>query len=141
MKVLWNWVAPEGSGDTFRSVIKGTKATLLTEQDQAQNFVKQLYIQRPSDLEAESFEENLNRSISRLQEDYPFLSYEATSTDGLYLINIPQENREAHESHFTYVAEHFFNYLVDRDMPEWEKHNTLAKYYITTKAVDGAKRD
>lgn len=141
MKVLWNWVAPEGSGDTFRSVIKGTKATLLTEQDQAQDFVKQLYIQRPDDLETESFEENLKKSISRLQEDYPFLSYETTTTEGVYLINIPQENREAHESHFTYVAEHFFNYLVDRDMPEWEKHNTLAKYYITTKAVDGAKRD
>lgn len=138
LKVLWNWEAPEGSGDTFRSVIKGSKAILLTEQNKAQNFVKQLYIQRTEDIDSESFEENLKRTINKLQVKYPFLSYESTSTEGTYLLNIPLENRETHESHFTNVAEHFFNYLVDRNMPAWEKSNTLAKYYITTKAVERA---
>jgi hypothetical protein len=37
------------------------------------------------------------------------------------------------------VAERFFQYLVDRDMPEWEISNTLAKYFITTKAVEEAR--
>ena len=55
-----------------------------------------------------------------------------------YLIHIPLENREGHEAHFKYVGERFFKYLVDRDMPDWEKTNTLAKYYITTTAVEVA---
>jgi hypothetical protein len=66
------------------------------------------------------------------------MSASPTSTKGEYLINIPVENREGHESHFKYVAESFFNFLVSRDMPAWEKTNTLAKYYITTKAVEVA---
>jgi predicted dehydrogenase len=138
LKVLWNWQAPEGSGDTFMSEIKGTKAILKTEQDKAQGFVKQLYVQRPGNIEKETFEENLDKSITTLQAKYPFLSYTATANEDTYLINIPPENREGHESHFTYVAERFFQYLVDRDMPDWEKANTLAKYYITTKAVERA---
>lgn len=86
----------------------------------------------------EIFEENLDKSITTLQAKYPFLSYTATANEDTYLINIPLENKEGHESYFTYVAERFFQYLVDRDMPDWEKANTLAKYYITAKAVEHA---
>ncbi len=140
LKVLWNWQAPEGSGDTFISEIRGTKAILKTQQDKEQDFVKQLYVQRPDGVEKGAFEKDLKKSITRLQTTYPFLSYTATASEGTYLINIPTENREGHESHFKLVAERFFNYLVDRDMPEWEISNTLAKYYITTKAVESAKK-
>lgn len=138
LKVIWNWQAPEGSGDTFISVVKGSKAILRTEQGKAQRFVKQLFVQRPEGFENKLFENNLDKLITRLQTSYPFLSYTETTIEGTYLIQIPEENREGHESHFTLVAERFFNYLVDRDMPEWEKSNTLAKYYITTKAVEEA---
>lgn len=139
LKVLWNWQAPQGSGDTFMSEIKGTQAILRTEQGKAQGFVKQLYAKRPSDIEKEQFEENLKAAITSLQPKYPFLSYTLTGDEDIYLINIPIENRESHESHFKYVGERFFQYLVDRDMPEWEKTTTLAKYYITTRAVEFAK--
>ncbi|HHT84658.1 MAG TPA: hypothetical protein GXZ88_02720 [Firmicutes bacterium] len=37
------------------------------------------------------------------------------------------------------VAKQFFEYLANRDMPDWEISNTLAKYYVTTKAVELAK--
>lgn len=140
LKVLWNWQAPEGSGDMFMSEIKGTQAILRTEQGKAQGFVKQLYVQRPVDIEEEHFKENLERCISTLQASYPFLSYTPTANEDTYLINIPLENREGHESHFKHVAESFFGFLVNRDMPAWEKANTLAKYYITTRAVKMANK-
>ena len=139
LKVLWNWEAPEGGGDTFVSEIKGTKAILRTEQNREQGFVKQLYVQRPNDIDKSAFEENLTKSINKLQANYPFISCSKTGSEGSYLVNIPRENREGHESHFTYVAERFFQYLVDHDMPEWEISNTLAKYFITTKAVEEAR--
>jgi predicted dehydrogenase len=138
LKVLWNWEAPQGGGDTFKSVIRGTKAILRTEQGSEQGFVKQLYVQRPEGVEERLFEANLKASIERLQVGYPFLSYEKTASGDTYLIYIPVENREGHEAHFKYVAERYFKYLVDRDMPDWEKTNTLAKYYITTTAVEVA---
>ncbi len=136
LKVLWNWQAPVGGGDSFSSVIKGTKAILKTLQSADHNFVKQLFVQKPEGMDEIEFSENLKNAIDKLQEKYSFISFTQTSNVGEYLINIPIENREGHESHFTYVAEKFFNYLVNRDMPEWEKENTITKYYITTKAVE-----
>lgn len=139
LKVIWNWQAPEGSGDTFMSVVKGTKAILKTVQNKEQHFVKQLYVQRPEGLDENEFSGNLQKTISKIQATYPFVSASPTATKGEYLIIIPAENREGHESHFQYVAENFFSFLVNRDMPEWERNNTLAKYYITTKAVEIAR--
>lgn len=138
LKVLWNWQAPEGTGDKFSSEIRGTKAVVRTSQNKEQNFVKQLYVVQPDGVDQEEFEESLKKVILKLQQKYSFLSYSATDTKGVFMIHVPEKNREGHESHFTYVGECFFNYLVKRDMPEWERFNTLAKYYITTKAVENA---
>lgn len=137
--MIWNYQAPEGGGDTFRSVVKGTKAILKTVQDKEQDFVKQLYIQKPDGSDENQFSGNLQKAIEKIQTTYPFVSVSSTSTKGEYLINIPLENREGHESHFRYVAEDFFSFLTHKDMPEWEKTNTLAKYYITTKGIEVAK--
>ncbi len=139
LKVIWDYQAPQGSGDTFMSVVKGTKAILKTEQNKEQDFVKQLYVQKTDGMDENEFSDNLQKAIEKIQTTYPFVSASPTSTKGKYLINIPVENREGHESHFKYVAERFFNFLVNRNMPEWEKANTLAKYYIITKAVEVAQ--
>lgn len=139
LKVIWNWQAPKGSGDTSMSIVKGTKAILKAVQDKEQNFIKQLYVQKPEGLDDNEFSKNIQKAIERIQTDYPFISALPSSTKGEYLINIPEENREGHELHFRYVAEIFFDFLVNRDMPEWEKTNTLTKYYITTKGVEVAK--
>ncbi len=117
------------------SVVKGTKAIIKTVQGKEQGFVKQLYAQKPDGLEEKEFSENLQKTIKKIQGTYPFVSASPTPHKGEYLIDIPVENREGHESHFRYVAERFFDYLENRDMPEWETANTLAKYYITTEAV------
>ncbi|RNC65797.1 oxidoreductase [Proteiniphilum sp. X52] len=139
LKVIWNYQAPEGSGDTFMSVVKGTKAILKTVQDKEQDFVKQLYVQKPEGLDENEFSDNLQKTIGKIQTTYPFVSVSLTSNKGEYLVNIPTEDREGHESHFKYVAESFFGFLINGEMPEWEKTNTLAKYYITTKAVEIAQ--
>lgn len=138
LKVIWNYQAPEGSGDTFMSVVKGTKAILKTVQDKEQGFVKQLYVQKSDGLDENEFSENLQKTIKKIQTTYPFVSALPTSHKGEYLIDIPIESRKGHELHFKYVAESFFNYLITCDMPEWEMSNTLSKYYITTKAVEVA---
>lgn len=139
LKVIWNYQAPEGGGDTFISTIKGTKVILKTIQDKEQQFIKQLYAQKAAGVDEKEFAENIQQAVAKINTRYPFVSVLPTSNKGEYLINIPVENREGHESHFRYVAEHFFNYLVNRDMPGWEISNTLAKYYITTTAVEIAK--
>ncbi|MGI6074723.1 MAG: putative oxidoreductase C-terminal domain-containing protein, partial [Fermentimonas sp.] len=136
LKVLWNWQAPEGGGDTFTAVVKGTKAILRTEQNAELGFVKQLFVEKADDVDDHEFLKSLENAVNRLKSKYNFISFSETSKKGVYMINIPVEKREGHESHFKYVAEQFFSYLVDRNLPKWEIDNTLSKYYITTKAVE-----
>ena len=138
LKVLWNFQAPEGGGDTFTSTIKGTNASLSIIQNREQHFVKQLYLQKGEKADKEIFLQNLTGRIKLLQDEYPFISFRET-TEGIFLIDIPAEMREDHEAHFKYVAQRFFDFLKEGRMPEWEISNTLAKYYITTKAVEIAK--
>lgn len=135
MKVTWNYVPPTGSSDTFSSVKKGSKATLKTIQNKETGFVKQLYIQKNAGVDAATFKEQLEKAVKDLQANYPFISAKDEG-NGLFLINIPQENRLGHEDHFSRVAETFISYLWNKDIPEWENENTLSKYYITTTAVE-----
>lgn len=137
-EVLWNFQAPEGGGDTFNSFVKGNKAIIKTVQDSKQNYIKQLYVLKPEGIESKVFAENIQRAIENIQTKYDFVSYSKTSNYDEYMIDIPVQFRDGHESHFSYVVEKFFDFLVKKDMPEWEKINTLTKYFITTKAVEVA---
>ena len=140
MKVIWNYTPPSDGGDTFTSLKKGSKATLKTIQDKESGFVKQLYIQRAAGSDHSEIESQLQKAIKQLQATYPFLSVKKMN-EGLYLIDIPQADRLGHEAHFSKVAEAFLGYLHDKNMPEWENENTISKYYITTTAVELAKKE
>ena len=74
VKVLWNFQAPAGGGDTFSSVIKGSKAVLSILQNKQQNYTKQLYIQKTRNANEKEFMTNLQKAIEKIQLDYPFVS-------------------------------------------------------------------
>jgi len=136
--VLWNYEAPEGGGDAYSALIKGTNATIEIVQNKEENYIKQLYIEKDKEMDGVAFESALNRVVAELQKTYPYLSSKQIK-DGRYQIVIPVESRKGHEDYFGMVAAKYFQYLVNRDMPEWEISNTLAKYYITTSALEMAK--
>lgn len=138
VKVLWNYVAPQGGGDTFASTVRGSKAILSTVQDKQHNFVKQLYVEKADGVNSDEFKSNLEKAVENIKEKYPFVSLKAVGEK--YQIVVPKENRSNHEAHFSLLAKNYFDFLVNRNMPEWEKANTLAKYYITTTAVEMANK-
>jgi len=141
LKVIWNYKAPEGGGDTFSAYVKGSKASLKTVQDSSNNFVKQLYIERVKSVDKDKFEAALEQAELEIQKDYPLVKIKPSSSEkGKYLVDIPVQAREGHESHFGYVAQEFFDYLIEGKMPQREISNTLAKYYITTSALELAKK-
>ena len=135
---MWNFSAPEGGGDTFTSKIKGTKANLITIQDGASKFVKQLYVEKADNVTNEAFKSNLDKVINEIKKEFPAVSL--IEENGKFLVNIPVEIRTNHEEHFANVAKNYFGFLVNRNMPKWEVTNTLAKYYITTTAVELANQ-
>jgi len=55
-------------------------------------------------------------------------------------ILVPDEHRIGHEAHFRIVTEKYLQYLEQGKMPDWEVSNMIAKYYITTKALEMARQ-
>jgi hypothetical protein len=54
---------------------------------------------------------------------------------------IPDRYRVGHEPHFAEVTERFLGYLKDpASLPAWEDANMLAKYRVTTEAVELSRR-
>ncbi|MDD2284986.1 MAG: putative oxidoreductase C-terminal domain-containing protein [Paludibacter sp.] len=134
LKVIWNFEAPSGSGDTYSSVIKGSRATCMILQNKEQAFVPQLYIRKAAKANQKTFDKALDKEIRQLQQIYPFISLKKEGDK--IRIDIPVDKREGHEEHFSRVAEKYFDFLIKGNMPGWEIANMLTKYYITSTAFE-----
>jgi predicted dehydrogenase len=132
--VIWKYQAPEGTGDTHYSIMRGTKANLVIRQGAEENFKPILYIEpiakeRLSDV-------MLMQQLKSIQEKYP--GVELSKTKNGWSVVIPEKYHEGHEAHFGRVMQKFLEYLNQKNMPEWEVPNMLTKYYTTTKALEEA---
>jgi len=133
--VIWRYKAPEGTGDTHYSIMRGTKANLVIRQGAEQNFKPVLYIEpiNPDNL----YELQVMDNLKAIQEKYP--GVDVSKTDTGWAVNIPEKYHEGHEAHFARVTEKFLEYLNSKDMPDWEVPNMITKYYTTTQALQVAE--
>lgn len=132
VRVLWNYSTPEG-GDTHYAMMRGTKANLEIRQGKAEKFVPQLFI-KPISLS----ENDLTKAFEGLKAKFPGISLKKQGTE--WLVEIPDKYRTGHEAHFGEVMERFLKYQAANKLPDWEVPNMLLKYYITTKALEMAKK-
>ncbi len=127
----WDYKAPEGAGDNYEAHMRGTKANLMIKQDSEENFKPVLYIEPVAN--DEEYANILYEKIKIVQEKYPGVALQKTTSG--WMIMIPEKFEEGHEAHFASVTKNFLQYLQNKSMPAWEVPNMLAKYYITTKAL------
>jgi hypothetical protein len=80
----------------------------------------------------------VKEKIKVLQAKYPGIDLKKT-TKGWEVV-IPEKYKEGHEAHFARVTQNFLEYLKNKNMPAWEVPGMLAKYYITTKGLELAKK-
>ena len=135
LDILWNWQAPEGSGDVYEAAFHGTKARVEIRQGKAEKFVPELYIVPASDRSRAEVLAAVRKRVAALQPQWPGLDLEGTDKEAR--IVIPERFRVGHEAHFAQVTNRFFEYLRSPgSMPAWERPNMLAKYYVSTKGVE-----
>ena len=132
VSVEWAYEAPPGGNDTHFSVMRGTKTNLVIRQGAEQNYRSTLFIEPVENANRAEMEEYLQRAISDLQAEFPGTEFE--STENGWVLDIPDELYLGHEAHFGKVAEAYFSYLQDGELPEWEVPNMITKYFITTMA-------
>jgi predicted dehydrogenase len=130
VSVIWNYKAPEGTGDTHYSIMRGTKCNLVIRQGAEQKFQPTLYIEPINEYQDAAAQVNL--AIASLQANYPGIAI-AKANKGWEVV-IPASYKEGHESHFARVTEKYLGYLKIKQLPVWEVPNMLAKYFVTTEA-------
>jgi predicted dehydrogenase len=135
IKALWNYEAPEGGGDTHVGIVRGSRARVEIRQGVEQQWRPELYVVPNRPTEAPAVKAALLRRITELAKARPGLTAE---DEGARLrVGIPERYRVGHEPHFAEVTGRFLGYLKDpASLPKWEKAHMLAKYWVTTQAVE-----
>ncbi len=135
--VTWNYKAPEGTGDTHNSIMRGTKANLIIRQGKEEGYKPVLYIEPI--LNEPTFETILLENFKKISSR--FKGVELVKSSAGWSIKIPNEYKEDHEAHFGRVTKNFLQYLKDNKLPSWEVPNMLAKYYTTIQGLEMAKKN
>ena len=136
----WTYDAPAGAGDTYYSLLKGTKANLEIKQGAEENWEATLYVWPINPKDTIDLSKALNNAIKDINKDMPGVGIEPVSTKIGWKILIPEKYHKGHESHFADVMNRYLQYLKDEKLPDWEVPGMITKYYITTKALEMAEQ-
>ncbi|MCF7955652.1 MAG: oxidoreductase [Phycisphaerae bacterium] len=136
VSVIWNFQAPEGTGDTHYSIMRGTKCNVIIQQGKDEGYKPTLYVEA---VEGSDIMIELASAVNvDLQKEYPGISVQQVLPNK-WKVNIPEKYHVGHEAHFGQVTEKYLGYLVDGKLPDWEVPNMIAKYYTTTEALKKVK--
>ena len=138
VSVVWNYQAPEGTGDTHYSIMRGTKANLVIRQGQEQQYKPALYVEPLPGADEMQFVSSLEKAVNNLKLRYPGL--ELKKVPAGWEVLIPDIYKVGHEAHFAEVTQRFLHYIKAGKLPDWEVPNMLAKYYIISRAVEMANK-
>ena len=130
--VEWRYEAPNGTGDTHHSVMRGSKASLSVRQGEAEGHRPTLYVEPADGSDRAALESALREVVASLGRELPGLDV-APAPSGWSIV-IPDELRVGHEAHFAQVTERYFRDLIEGQIPPSEVQNLLTKYAITTRA-------
>ncbi len=140
VSVIWNFEAPQGTGDTHYSVMHGTLSDLIIRQGKEENYKPTVYVLHTGTESVAGFEDTLKKAVEQdLATAYPGLKV-VKLKEKMWTIEIPDTYKVGHEAHFGQVTEKYLKCLVDGKLPDWEVPNMITKYYTTTQALEMAKK-
>lgn len=137
VSVIWNFEAPEGTGDTHYSIMRGTKCNLTIKQGEKEGYKPQLYIEANPDVDLMEFAGYLYNAVQDLSSRYPGLKLKKLD-ENRWMVEIPEKFKVGHEAHFGQVAEKYLGFLVQGSMPGWEVPNMIVKYYTIMEGMKAA---
>ncbi|WP_165793034.1 putative oxidoreductase C-terminal domain-containing protein [Sphingobacterium haloxyli] len=129
--VRWHAESLDGRGDQFYARFLGNSFTIEIKPDESG---KAAVFITPND-DADGFENQLVDALDAIK-GLPGITAERVAN--AFKIVIPEKLYLSHEDHFAKVLDGFLRYRKDGVLPAWEKSFILAKYYLTTKALEEA---
>lgn len=134
VSVSWSFQAPEGFGDTYYSIMRGTKANLIIRQSMDGQSQSMLYIEPVKKNNIEKYKKVLAAEFQKIEAKFPGTTLNEVGNG--WEVVIPKKFKIGHEQQFEKVTKTFLNYVRMGRMPEWEYSFMKSKYYTTTKALD-----
>jgi len=133
--VIWDWEAPEGSGDTHFAYYRGTRARVEVRQTRSDKFLPELYVIPATPAVKAEVLAAVQAKITTLQAQFPGVTVEDRGPE--LRVAVPAALRVGHEAHFAQVATKFLEYVRNRAaLPGWERPNMVAKYFVTTTGTE-----
>jgi predicted dehydrogenase len=137
--VRWEFEAPPGGKDSVLAIFRGSKSRVESRQDRAEQFRSEVFVIPNGQAGRATVRRALGCRIEALEKTFPGLALEEQS-EGFHIV-VPEALRASHETHFALVCRRFLDYVRHPDLlPAWEKPNMLAKYYVTTKGIELARK-
>jgi hypothetical protein len=136
VKLATTWEYESPGGDTHQSCARGTRATVSVRQQPGAR--AELYVAATNPADYAVVLKKLRDKCDVLQREFVGMSVADSGAEAQVMI--PDSWRATHEDHFGAVMDEFVRYFhAPRAAPAWERPNALARYYITTKAVEMAR--
>jgi predicted dehydrogenase len=139
LDVKWDFEAPPGGADTEVAIYRGSRARVEVRQGAAEKFRPEVYVIPNVAGDKAAVAAAIRQLLASLEAEWPGLDL-VDQGDRLH-VTIPDKHRIGHEAHFALLTARFLSYVKNpQTLPAWEKPNMLAKYYVTTKGVELARR-
>lgn len=132
----WALAVPEGGGDTYYALVRGTAADLIVEHSGRTHYVTELTV-RPVDGGA-GYAAVLGNAIVLLQSEFPGLAIKPLA--GEFRIAIPQALRAKHEQHFANVLDWFLRRIDAGELSDNYGHDLVGKYTLLMRAAELSRR-
>lgn len=125
----WGVKAEPGHGDTHHCSVRGSRSTVTVCHEPTLGNGPQVLVTPVESSDLEAIEKRIEAIASRLK-------YRVDRIGDRLWVRIPESARTGHEAHFAAVLGEFIGIFRDRArLPDWERSNLQAKYFVTTEAV------
>ena len=136
VSVVWKYEPPKGAGDTYYSILRGSKTNLAIRQEKEQQYQPVLYLEPATNISNDAWQAMVKKGMDQINANYPGLILKK-SKNGWEVV-IPANLKIDPEQQFSLVVKKYLKYLREGNMPEWEISAMLAKYYTTTEGLEKA---
>ena len=132
IKSVWNLEIPEGGGDTYYSIFKGTLSNLVIRQLPEKSYRLELLIEPKNKNKHKHIRKELVNVFEKWKQSYPEISSYEEGTK--IIIDIPERLHSTHEEHFSQVFKQFIGFVNAEKLPEEEGQNMFTKYALLVAA-------
>ena len=132
VSVVWNFMAPKGTGDTHYSLMRGTKAEVVIQQGPKEGYKPVLYVKSRGD--AEATDAALKAALVKIGKDWPEVKAVPTDEKGVWRISYPSRYDIGHEAHFSQVVRMFLDWMKAGKEDPIYIDNMLVKYHTIVEA-------